>query len=88
MLAVVGMAKLGVDFDASCIITHAYQLCLLHWPPGFVSELIGVPLHASFSQCVIKRFIYLASSDLIRVCISKEIGSEQIPKSREFAFRW
>ena len=29
MPAVVGMAKLGVDFDASCIITHAYQPCLL-----------------------------------------------------------
>ena len=27
---VVGMAKLGVDSDASCIITHAYQPCLLH----------------------------------------------------------
>ena len=26
---VVGMAKLGVDFDASCIIIHAYQPCLL-----------------------------------------------------------
>ena len=30
MLLVVGMAKLGVDFDASYIITHAYQPCLLH----------------------------------------------------------
>ena len=27
LLSVVGMAKLGVDFDASCIITHAYQPC-------------------------------------------------------------
>ena len=24
------VAKLDVDFDASCIITHAYQPCLLH----------------------------------------------------------
>ena len=24
---VVGIAKLGVEFDASCIITHAYQPC-------------------------------------------------------------
>ena len=32
---VVGIAKLSVDDDASCIITHAYQPCLLrmtgHW---------------------------------------------------------
>ena len=27
------MAKLGVDLDASCIITHAYQPCLLHTTP-------------------------------------------------------
>ena len=27
------MAKLGVDDDASCIITHAYQPCLLHSSP-------------------------------------------------------
>ena len=26
-IVVVGMAKLGVDFDASCIITHTYQPC-------------------------------------------------------------
>ena len=28
---VVSMAKLDVDFDASCINTHAYQPCLLQW---------------------------------------------------------
>ena len=33
MCGVVGMAKLGADFDASCIITHAYQPCLLHSSP-------------------------------------------------------
>ena len=33
--SVVGMAKLGVEFDASCIITYAYQPCLLHVPPVF-----------------------------------------------------
>ena len=27
-LVVVGMARLNIDFDASCIITHAYQPCL------------------------------------------------------------
>ena len=27
------MAKLSVDDDASCIITHAYQPCLLHSSP-------------------------------------------------------
>ena len=33
--SVVGMAKVGVEFDASCIITHTYQPCLLHVPPVF-----------------------------------------------------
>ena len=28
-VSVVGIAKLRVDEDASCIITHAYQPCLL-----------------------------------------------------------
>ena len=37
-VAGIGMAKLNVNNDASCIITHAYQPCLLHcsrchcWP--------------------------------------------------------
>ena len=31
--SVVGIAKLNVDDDASCIITHAYQPCLLHSSP-------------------------------------------------------
>ena len=26
----VGMAKLGVDVDASCVITHVFQPCLVH----------------------------------------------------------
>lgn len=29
-LAVVGNAQLGVNSDASCMITYAYQFCLLH----------------------------------------------------------
>ena len=29
------MAILGVDNDASCIITHAYQPCLLQSAPAF-----------------------------------------------------
>ena len=30
-VCVVGMAKLSVDDDASCIIKHAYQACLLQY---------------------------------------------------------
>ena len=30
-ILVVDMAKLDVDIDASCIITHAYQPCLLQY---------------------------------------------------------
>ena len=36
------MAKLGVDFDASCIITHAYQPCLLQLTCGVVVPLTPV----------------------------------------------
>ena len=33
------MAKLGVDDDASCIITHAYQPCLLQQTVGYNFKL-------------------------------------------------
>ena len=42
-LGVVGMAKLGDDFDASCISTHAYQPCPLPWASDSKGSLCGAP---------------------------------------------
>ena len=41
--SVVGIAKLSVGNDASCIITHAYQPCLLQ----HVDELLQLAINSS-----------------------------------------
>ena len=50
IVGVVGIAKLSVDDDASCNITHAYQLCLLDSSPVSFRAPLPELLHSHFDQ--------------------------------------
>ena len=58
--SVVGMAKLDVDDDASCVITHAYHSCLLaFWDSHAHSATAWTLQSFELQRCHLLKYIYL-----------------------------